>query len=59
VMVAIGGWGDTSGFSAGAKTDESIEVFAQNVKAMLDQTGADGEFWLWIWEDRDGLLTEF
>ncbi|KAI9374420.1 glycoside hydrolase superfamily [Aspergillus egyptiacus] len=42
VMVAIGGWGDTQGFSAGAATEESRKLFAQNVKAMVDQTGADG-----------------
>ncbi|KAL6160334.1 hypothetical protein ACJBU6_01675 [Exserohilum turcicum] len=42
VQVAIGGWGDTEGFSAGAKTEESRKLFASNVKAMLDATGADG-----------------
>lgn len=42
VMVAIGGWGDTQGFSEAAATEESRKVFAQNVKKMVDQTGADG-----------------
>jgi GH18 family chitinase len=42
VQVAIGGWGDTSGFSTAARTEESRMLFASNVKAMLDATGADG-----------------
>ncbi|KAL3482133.1 glycoside hydrolase superfamily [Aspergillus californicus] len=42
VMVAIGGWGDTRGFSEAAVSDESRRVFAGNVKAMLEVTGADG-----------------
>lgn len=42
IQVAIGGWGDTDGFSAAAKTEESRKLFAKNVRAMLDTTGADG-----------------
>ncbi|KAL4782861.1 glycoside hydrolase superfamily [Aspergillus varians] len=42
VMVAIGGWGDTQGFSNAAATEESRKLFAQNVKAMIEATGADG-----------------
>jgi GH18 family chitinase len=42
IMVAIGGWGDTQGFSEGAATEESRKLFARNVKAMIDDTGADG-----------------
>ncbi|KAF1850922.1 glycoside hydrolase family 18 protein [Cucurbitaria berberidis CBS 394.84] len=42
IQVAIGGWGDTDGFSRAAKTNESRELFARNVKAMLDVTGAEG-----------------
>ena len=42
VMVAIGGWGDTSGFSQAAATDSSRRLFAGNVKAMVEATGADG-----------------
>jgi len=42
IMVAIGGWGDTEGFSVAAKTKESQGVFAENVRRMLDITGADG-----------------
>ena len=42
-MVAIGGWGDTAGFSVAAATESSRKLFAQNVKLMIDATGADGE----------------
>jgi len=42
VMVAIGGWGDTNGFSAAAASQMGRKAFADNVKAMLDYTGADG-----------------
>jgi GH18 family chitinase len=42
LQVAIGGWGDTAGFEKAAKTEQSRELFAKNVKAMLDATGADG-----------------
>lgn len=43
VQVAIGGWGNTEGFERAAKTGESRRLFAANVRAMLDGTGADGE----------------
>ncbi|KAL4912366.1 glycoside hydrolase superfamily [Aspergillus aurantiobrunneus] len=42
VMVAVGGWGDTSGFSEGAKDEGSRERYAKNVAAMLDSSGFDG-----------------
>lgn len=42
IQVAIGGWGDTEGFSKAASTEESRKLFATNVKLMLDKTGADG-----------------
>ncbi|KAJ5624387.1 hypothetical protein N7510_000696 [Penicillium lagena] len=42
VMIAIGGWGDTEGFSQGAKDDASREQFAKNVASMLDSNGFDG-----------------
>lgn len=42
VMIAIGGWGDTTGFSEAARTAEGRERWAQNVKEMVDVTGADG-----------------
>ena len=43
VLIAIGGWGDTEGFSEGAKTAESRNRWAANVAAMVKDTGADGE----------------
>jgi chitinase len=42
VMIAIGGWGDTAGFSDGAKDDASRKRFAKNVAAMLDANNFDG-----------------
>jgi GH18 family chitinase len=42
IMVAIGGWGNTDGFSEAAKSDQSRELFARNVQKMIDVTGADG-----------------
>jgi chitinase len=42
VMVAIGGWGDTNGFSEGAKDDVSRTRYAKNVAAMIDSLGIDG-----------------
>ncbi|CEL08198.1 hypothetical protein ASPCAL11349 [Aspergillus calidoustus] len=42
IMVAIGGWGDTEGFSAAAASEESRGLFARNVRDMLKDTGADG-----------------
>ncbi|ORY70372.1 glycoside hydrolase superfamily [Pseudomassariella vexata] len=41
VMVAIGGWGDTA-FDDAARTEQSRQRFARNVKKMVDATGADG-----------------
>ncbi|GAB7354633.1 hypothetical protein MBLNU459_g5068t2 [Dothideomycetes sp. NU459] len=43
IMIAIGGWGDTQGFSRAAASDASRKLFATNIKAMLEDTGADGE----------------
>ncbi|KAL2794360.1 glycoside hydrolase superfamily [Aspergillus keveii] len=42
VLIALGGWGDSSGFSAGAKDEASRELYAKNVAAMLQSTGFDG-----------------
>ncbi|KAK3935452.1 endochitinase 1 [Diplogelasinospora grovesii] len=42
VMIAIGGWGDTNGFSVAALTDETRRTFAENVARMVEATGADG-----------------
>lgn len=43
VMIAIGGWGDTEEFSKAAATDASRKLFAQNVRKMVGETGADGK----------------
>ncbi len=42
VQVAIGGWGDTVGFSAAARDDKTRKVFSENVARMVAATGADG-----------------
>lgn len=42
VMIAIGGWGDTVGFTEATRTDAGIQKFAYDVKTMLTNTGADG-----------------
>ncbi|RAL05145.1 glycosyl hydrolase, family 18 [Aspergillus ibericus CBS 121593] len=42
VTIAIGGWGDSSGFSDGAKDETSRTRYAKNVAAMLDANGFDG-----------------
>lgn len=43
IQIAIGGWGNTEGFEEAAKTAESRKLFANNIKAMLHATGADGK----------------
>lgn len=43
IMVAVGGWGDTAGFEIAAATADSRKVFAQNVRLMVEETGADGK----------------
>ncbi|KAI4667006.1 uncharacterized protein J4E79_001687 [Alternaria viburni] len=42
VMIAVGGWGDTAGFSEATKSDSSMLAFAADVATMLARTGADG-----------------
>ncbi|CAG9953069.1 unnamed protein product [Clonostachys rosea f. rosea IK726] len=42
VLVAIGGWGDWKGFQEAALTAESRKKWAEQVKIMVDKTGADG-----------------
>ncbi|EDN06047.1 chitinase [Histoplasma capsulatum] len=42
VMIAIGGWGDTKGFSDAARTVEGRKNWAANVAAMVKEMGADG-----------------
>lgn len=46
VMIAIGGWGDTKGFSEAARTVEGRKNWAANVAAMVKEMGADGEFYV-------------
>lgn len=41
-MIAIGGWGDSSGFSTAAKDETSRNQYAKNVAAMVNQVGFDG-----------------
>ncbi|TWU71462.1 hypothetical protein ED733_002405 [Metarhizium rileyi] len=41
VCMAIGGWGDTSGFSAGAVDEESRKRYAKNVAEAVDRLGYD------------------
>lgn len=43
IMIAIGGWGDTEGFDIAAANEGSRKLFAENIKKMVDATGADGE----------------
>ena len=42
VLIAIGGWGDTIGFSVAARSPETRNTFALNVARMVEATGADG-----------------
>ncbi|KAF1967043.1 glycoside hydrolase [Bimuria novae-zelandiae CBS 107.79] len=42
VMVAIGGWGNEEGFRESASTAEGREAWAENVRRMVESTGADG-----------------
>ncbi|KAI1213131.1 glycoside hydrolase family 18 protein [Annulohypoxylon truncatum] len=41
VGIALGGWGDTAGFSAGAKTEASRAAYAKNIAAMVEDLGFD------------------
>lgn len=42
VMVAIGGWGDSLGFEAAARTEESRKQWALQIKHMVDTLQVDG-----------------
>lgn len=42
LMIAIGGWGDTAGFSDAAKDEKTRERYAKNVASMLESNGFDG-----------------
>ncbi|KAJ4317226.1 hypothetical protein N0V84_007445 [Fusarium piperis] len=41
ICMAIGGWADTAGFSAGAKSDKTRKSFARNVANTLARLGYD------------------
>lgn len=41
VCLSIGGWGDTSGFSAGAQTNETRQTFAKNIASTVHRLGYD------------------
>lgn len=41
LCMAIGGWGDTEGFRAGAATEESRALYAKNIATTLDTLGYD------------------
>ncbi|KAL7620445.1 hypothetical protein AAE478_009440 [Parahypoxylon ruwenzoriense] len=41
ICMAVGGWGDTAGFSVGQKDDASRKLYAKNVAATLDRLGYD------------------
>jgi chitinase len=56
VMIAIGGWGDTSGFSKGAKDEVSRTRYAMNVAAVLNNLGFDGVGeYLWTVADTEKI----
>ncbi|PGH34206.1 chitinase [[Emmonsia] crescens] len=42
LLIAIGGWGDTKGFSEGVKDDVSRKKYAKNVADMVNKHGFDG-----------------
>jgi chitinase len=46
ICLSIGGWGDTIGFSAGAKSNETRQTYAQNVATAVKTLGYDcvGEY---------------
>ncbi|KAL7626347.1 hypothetical protein AAE478_003119 [Parahypoxylon ruwenzoriense] len=39
--IAVGGWGDTAGFSAGARSEQSRRAYARNLAAMVGKLGFD------------------
>ncbi|KAI2603956.1 glycoside hydrolase family 18 protein [Hypoxylon fragiforme] len=41
ICMAIGGWGDTAGFSVGQKDDASRKLYAKNVASTLESHGYD------------------
>lgn len=62
-MVSIGGWGDDEGWSIAAATETSRKLFAHNIAAMVEDTGADGVDIDWEYpggngEDYKGISNE-
>ncbi|KAM0262312.1 hypothetical protein ACHAQJ_001781 [Trichoderma viride] len=41
ICMSIGGWGDTSGFSAGAQNNQTRQTYAQNVATTIKTLGYD------------------
>lgn len=41
-MIAVGGWGDTLGFSEASRTDAAMQKFATDINTMITNTGCDG-----------------
>ncbi|KAI2614892.1 glycoside hydrolase family 18 protein [Hypoxylon sp. NC1633] len=41
ICMAIGGWGDTAGYSVGQKDDASRKLYAKNIASTLDNLGYD------------------
>lgn len=41
VCLAVGGWGDTTGFGVAAASDASRKTYAQNIATALDALGYD------------------
>lgn len=54
VLIAIGGWGDTAGFSVGSATEASRKLFAANVAALLDRFDFDGVDMDWEYPGGNG-----
>ncbi|KAF2469331.1 glycoside hydrolase, partial [Lindgomyces ingoldianus] len=55
VMIAIGGWGDTVGFSQAVVSETAMTTFANNVQTMLQNTGADGIDIDWEYPGGNGM----
>ncbi|PCD21896.1 hypothetical protein AU210_016061 [Fusarium oxysporum f. sp. radicis-cucumerinum] len=54
VCLAIGGWGDNSGFDEGVKTSSSRERFAKNIASTVDRLGFDCIDIDWEYPDGNG-----
>ncbi|KAH7459640.1 hypothetical protein FOMA001_g19890 [Fusarium oxysporum f. sp. matthiolae] len=55
VCLAIGGWGDNSGFDEGVKTSSSRERFAKNIASTVDRLGFDCVDIDWEYPGGNGL----